>query len=212
MHPYAVQSDEGHPPIHVWLLVTAVLSIGLSMVFRYVHQYVSHLTGFEDPWFWVAETPSALAIFLAMYWSFDRYLWKWQFLHRIGVVRVPNLNGDWHVEIQPSGVATDHQASKIRNGRLVIQQTLSRIMVQITTSDTESESLNASILRRGELIELRNQYRAWGISPDSEFSGCEGTNRIVFVQRSPIRPKDGHYYTDWNQQTFGRFIFQELQK
>jgi len=46
--------------------------------------------------------PSGFAVFGLFFIWFDTYLWKWPALYDFGLIKIPNLNGQWDAEITSS--------------------------------------------------------------------------------------------------------------
>ncbi len=83
-----------------------------------------------------------MGIYGILYWLFDTRVWRWQALSRLGVVRVPDLSGDWSGYVSSSfhEGETQHPAS----GR--IRQSWTRIFVTLDTMQSRSRSLTGTVL------------------------------------------------------------------
>jgi len=93
-----------------------------------------------------------------LYITFTKYLWKWKFLHEIGLVGVPNLNGTWKGHLYSSADPSDIPSKEIVNdGRQIedktkmktkieIEQTWDQILVTLDGAESASSSQAATIL------------------------------------------------------------------
>src|SRR6266853_4483495 len=89
MHGYSTDSDERR----VVPLLLAFLAISLAWLSSKL-LVVIHL---PVPW-WV-DAPSLMAFYGVLYTFFDRYLWRNGLVSKLGLVRIPNLAGQWHGDL-----------------------------------------------------------------------------------------------------------------
>jgi len=85
MHGYSTDSSERR----VVPLLLALLAIALAWVTS-KSLATAHLS---FPWW--ADAPSSMGFYGVLYILFDRYLWRNSFVHKLGLVRIPNLTGRW---------------------------------------------------------------------------------------------------------------------
>src|SRR6266550_2643054 len=85
MHGYSTDSSERR----IVPLLLALLAIALAWASS-KFLATAHLS---VPW-WV-DAPSSMAFYGALYALFDRYLWRNSLVHKLGLVRIPNLTGRW---------------------------------------------------------------------------------------------------------------------
>src|SRR5260370_5051141 len=85
MHGYSTDSSERR----IVPLLLALLAIALAWATS-KFLAAAHLS---LPW-WV-DAPSSMAYYGVLYALFDRYLWRNSFVHKLGLVRIPNLTGRW---------------------------------------------------------------------------------------------------------------------
>lgn len=144
MHPYATDSRE-RVNIIVYL---ALLSVAIAYGFHFV------LTKSGVQWPWWAEAPSVMGVFGVLYTLFDKKLWRCKWLHKIGVVKIPDLNGRWSAE----GYSSTYQEEFV--GEVQIRQTWTHISVIMETQRSRSHSLTASLLlNQPDGITLSYEYR-----------------------------------------------------
>jgi len=99
MHGYSTDSDERRiVPLFLAILAIAFAWTSSELLAR------AHL--FVPRWM---EGPSSLAFYGTLYTFFDKQLWKLHFMQRLGVVKTPNLNGNWRGYLTSS---FDHHAKR----------------------------------------------------------------------------------------------------
>ena len=129
MHSYEL---DGRGRVAITLAAASVLMVWLLDVM------LSSL-GIEPRW-WLS-LPSFGGFYGVLHWLFDRYLWRCAVLDKIGLARVPNLNGLWVGEIQssynPSG--EPFQVS------VLIRQRWSKLVVRLDATSSRSHSVSATL-------------------------------------------------------------------
>src|SRR5690349_8524940 len=91
-HTYSTDSNE-RERVFLGLAALAVGSAwGLSQLLRLTHMAV--------PWWF--DAPSTMGFYGAFFKAFDSHLWRTHLLHRIGLLRVPVLTGDWRGHVVSS--------------------------------------------------------------------------------------------------------------
>src|SRR5256885_6655992 len=85
MHGYSTDSSERR----MVPLLLALLAIALA----WASSKFLAMAQLSLPW-WV-DAPSSMAFYGALYGLFDRYLWRSKLVHKLGLVRIPNLAGCW---------------------------------------------------------------------------------------------------------------------
>jgi len=130
MHPYATDSAE-RQNVRFGLAVLAILAAwGLAALIR------RH--NFEVGWY--IDVPSVLAFYGLFHTGFDRVVWRWG--RRLGIVRVPDLQGKWIGHLTTSF----DQHSAQRHATVQIVQTWTRIGIALCTDTSKSHSLVSSLL------------------------------------------------------------------
>jgi hypothetical protein len=89
---------------------------------------------------WWAESPSVLFFYGFLYTIFDKWCWKW--LRKIGLIKTPDLNGEWAGTLKTS---FDSHASELKT-TLKIFQTWTKIKIILTADHSVSYSEAASII------------------------------------------------------------------
>ena len=191
MHPYSIDTEERK----IILLFLAILSIVLSWSFyKILNSYQIVL-----PW-WI-ESPSVLFIYGLLFVLFDK--WAWKYFRKIGLVRTPNLNGEWNGYLKSS--FTEH-SSEIK-ATLRIFQTWTKIKILLSTDHSISHSESVSVIvNTPEGAYLGYQYIN---EPKSNavktMSIHRGTTRLLFKERA--NTLIGEFYSGRDRLNFGSLDF-----
>ena len=89
---------------------------------------------------WWFDAPSVMTFYGVFHTLFDRWLWKWSVLRKLGLVQVPNLNGQWTFQIASNYNGTELDAS------VRVNQTWRSIQLALDTPRSRSTSLVATLL------------------------------------------------------------------
>lgn len=99
--------------------------------------------------------PSGFAVFGLIFLLFDNFIWKIPKLYEWGLIKIPNLNGDWDAEISSSGTQEPIPAS------ISISQTYTKIRIRLDTQKSQSLSKMATLeMIDPECFKLRYEYLA----------------------------------------------------
>ncbi|MET8527165.1 hypothetical protein [Micromonospora sp. NPDC005172] len=182
MHLYT-SDDERAPALAMIAVAAVVLAVMVNAV-------VDRL-GVGPPWLFSA--PAVAACFGLLYRAMDTVAWRWPLLHRLGVVRVPVLQGMYDGEL-----VSLHEQTTLRV-RVCIDQTWTRIAIRLDvlapTSST-SRSATAGVFTDGHsrsrlTYTYRNQVRP-GVA-DPAMKDHDGTTDVVIDARSG--ELTGRYFT-----------------
>lgn len=129
MHQYSIDTAERRT-IPLFIAVLAILAAwGLNSFFQAL--------GLTVPWWF--EAPSVMGFYGLFYSLFDSYVWRWDFLHLIRIVKTPIINGDWEGTCVSSFNDTTHPVT------ISIKQTWTTMQVVLTTASSQSHSLVAAV-------------------------------------------------------------------
>lgn len=205
MHPYAAHTAR-------WKTVGVLMfiSIGLASLLSSVVRTIGYQLGFQ----W--GTVSAFAVFTAVYWCFDRYVWRWPIIRRL--TAPSDLNGDWVGEIKSSSekepsVETNDETSDEEHPTITITQTWSRIEVVMTNpGSSRSESTSATFRTHKSDSELLFTYVNKPVGEvASELNMHEGTNTLRYTQGVDGSDfLEGEYYTDEQRNNHGVMRFERI--
>ncbi len=187
MHPYATDSAE-RQQVPLYLAVLAILAAWSFSTFLRSHH-------FEVAWY--IDAPSVLAFYQIFHTAFDRTVWRR--VRSLGVVKVPDLEGDW------SGYLTtsfDDHAAKV-GATAQIAQTWTRISIVLRTETSESQSLVGSLLidtPYGRVLSYQYLNEPLPDAPES-MNIHHGTARLTLS--SSGRTLKGEYYSARGRETNG---------
>ncbi len=193
MHPYSTDSHERKNIV----LAIAVVSVGFAYAF---HQAVESL-GLKVPW-WI-DAPSVMSIFGVLYEVFDKWLWRLRFLRKVGVVKVPNLNGEWEGEGQSSFNETRYQV------RVTIRQRWTSLRVFLESENSMSRSLTASVLvEQPEGPTLSYEYRN---DPKPNAPSTMHSHRGTAILRLKSENElNGEYYSGRDRVNYGSITLRRV--
>lgn len=131
MHEYTIDSGERRS-------ITITLAL-LGVPAAYVLAWVLDAAGLSSLW-WL-DVPAAVGFGGLFYTVFDRWVWCWKPLSRLGIVRTPDLRGRWRGEIK--SLNAPHSAPTTAEFR--VEQTWTRMCISMTGPQSRSKSVVAAI-------------------------------------------------------------------
>jgi len=189
MHPYTTDSNERK--------LVPLLLIIVSVLFAWFLNRILGVLQFTLPW-WI-DAPSVIGFYGIFYAIFDKYLWRISVLQRIGLMKLPNLNGTWKGSITSS---FDTHAIKY-DATIEIRQSWARISINLRTQNSKSHSLTAAILMENPSnIILSYEYLNEPISrAKTTMHIHRGTARLTLICSGQVL--EGEYYSGRDRQNFG---------
>ena len=185
MHSYEL---DGRGKIAIVLAAASVLLVWLSdVILRYL--------GIEPRW-WLS-LPSFGGIYGALLWLFDHYLWRWGVLGKIGLARVPNLNGQWTGEVRSSYVPD----GAILSVRVLIRQRWSKLAIRLEATQSRSDSILAR-LRTGDVVHPTLDYM-YVNEPSPDALETMHAHRGTAMLELKDGVLEGEYYTGRGRQEIG---------
>lgn len=198
MHPYATNSNERKIVPLCLAFISILAAWGLNRVFE--------LTGLNLPWW--ADVPSFVFIYSFFYFLFDKFIWKFSLLHKIKVVRIPDLNGDW----EGHSISSFDEHSTKYKGTLKIHQSWTHISIILKTEYSKSHSLTASI-SIDNFMETILTYEYLNVPlPNAEKTMHIHRGTVRFSLETDSKALDGEYYSGRDRQTFGISRFERVQE
>jgi len=189
MHGYSTDSDERR----VVPLFIAALAIALAWSFSKLLVAI-HLS---VPWW--ADAPSSMAFYAALYALFDRRLWRYSFMRKLGLVKTPNLTGCWQ------GYLTSSFDNYAKRHVLTFQifQSWTRISIFLSTATSVSRSCVAVIqVSDPEGVALIYQYENQPLADATRTMHMHyGTAMLRMWNGTNLA---GGYYAGRDRGTFGR--------
>ena len=124
MHSYDVHGRQ-------WVYIAiALLSVPPVWLVAFTLEYMR-----TDPEWWITP-PSFGAFYSVFYWLFDRHVWRFKLLHRLGLVKIPDLNGRWAGSVDSSY----GESGAMYPVSLSITQTWSKIAIRLDSDHSRSYS------------------------------------------------------------------------
>lgn len=188
MHPYATDSHERD----TIPLAIAALSVICAWALRRILALIS-----RDLW-WI-DVPSVLGFYKIIYTIFDTYVWRWAVLRKIGIVKIPDLNGLWRGYVTSS---FDNSTTS-RNVLVNIRQSWTRLSITFQTETSQSHSLIGSILTEhphGNVLSYEYINEPKPNAPGTMHSH-RGTARLIVLNQGNIL--EGEYYTGKDRLNYG---------
>jgi SMODS-associating 2TM, beta-strand rich effector domain len=189
MHGYSTDSDEKR-------IVTLYLA-GLAIALAWASSNVLAFAHFSMPW-WM-DAPSSMFFYGALYALFDRHLWRSRLIHKLGLVKTPNLAGRWQGYLTSS---FDHHAKRY-DLCVQIVQSWTQISVLLSTATSASRSCVAVIqVADPEGVALIYQYENQPVADATSTMHMHyGT---AMLRMSGGTKLTGDYYAGRDRGTFGR--------
>jgi predicted pore-forming effector associated with SMODS systems len=189
MHGYSTDSSERR--------VVPLLLALLSITSAWVSSRLLAAAHLSVPW-WL-DAPSILAFYGLLYGLFERFLWRSRLVHKLGLVRIPNLMGRWR-----GYLITSFDGHAKRHALVIhIFQSWTQISVFLTTATSMSRSCVAVIqVDHPEGVTLIYQYQS------QPLANAEKTMHMHYGT-AMLRLSDGDclagdYYAGRDRRTFGR--------
>ena len=187
MHPYAVDSDE-RVKIPLYL---AAISFILAWA---LHQFLTQLS-WSVPW-WI-DAPSIMGFYGLLYTLFDRIFWKSSLVRKTGLVKTPNLKGNWEGTL----VSSYDDFKERHRVEVHIEQTWTKIVIIFRTSNSTSQSVMAGFITQipSEIMltyEYRNEPRTLA---KETMHAHDGTAWLIWKNEK----LEGSYYTGRDRKNHG---------
>jgi hypothetical protein len=189
MHGYSTDSDEKR-------VVTLCLA-GLAIALAWVSSNLLATVHYSMPW-WV-DAPSSMFFYGALYALFDKHLWRHPMIHKLGLVKTPNLAGRWRGYLTSS---FDNHAKR-HDLSVEIRQSWTQISVFLSTATSASRSCVAVIqVADPEGVALIYQYENQPLANATRTMHMHyGT---AMLRMSGGTKLTGDYYAGRDRGTFGR--------
>ena len=201
MHEYTIQGHDRKKFYYCLTFLSGFLSQSLAI-------WLSQLANLTNIVNVSLIAPSGLAIFGLLFLLFDNFLWKFSLLYRCGLIRIPNLNGQYNgfmtsakkIGEIPVKVSIYQSYSKIRI-RLETQSKLSysySIMASFETVDPNSFRFNYEYFSTytPEQGELQTHYGVTRLRLESTNNRFDGEQQ-------------GSYYTDRERNSYGKIFIKK---
>jgi SMODS-associating 2TM, beta-strand rich effector domain len=189
MHGYSTDSGERR--------VVPLLLASVAIALAWVSSRILAVTHLFVPW-WL-DAPSSLAFYGALNAIFDRYLWRNGLVSKLGLVRIPNLAGQWHGYLLSSFDGHEKRHHLV----ITIFQSWTQIAVFFTTATSMSRSCAAVIqVDDPEGVTLIYQYQNQPLADAMKTMHMHYGTAMLRVSNGGCLV--GDYYAGRDRQTFGR--------
>ena len=200
MHEYAINSDE-RIKIPFFIALISIVTVG------FIRSVIENSNVPTNLYYYL---PSAFALYGVLIILFDRFIWKLDLLCKIGIVKVPNLNGIWKGCLISSRHNYENEIPIIVN----IHQTWTKLSITLKTDQTESESLMAAFkVKNPSLLDFRWEYVS-NSRPQyyhKEYSHTGVTSLKINTNGSIIANNlSGRYYTDIGRRSYGEITLTKI--
>ena len=190
MHGYSTDSNERR---FVPLLLAA-----LAIVSAWASSKIMEGLHFSVPW-WL-DAPSSLAFYGALYALFDKHLWRNRIVRKLGLSRIPDLNGRWR------GFLLSSFDGHVKRHDVLLQifQTWTQASVYLTTVTSMSRSSVAVIqVSDPEGVSLTYQYQNQPLSYAMKSMHMHhGTAMLRLSDEDDCLA--GEYYAGRDRRTYGQ--------
>ncbi|MEU6723167.1 hypothetical protein ABZ917_05580 [Nonomuraea wenchangensis] len=195
MHPYSHDADKRQR----FIIATCA---ALGALIAYGLGWVYNLSGYSPPW-WL-DAPAFFGCFGIVWKVYDKWAWRQHILKQTlsGLV---DISGEWE-----GSIASDYSGGAIIPSRIVIRQTATRILVELSTEMSVSYSYMATLCAgEGPDQGLRYMYsnRPRTLTPPS-MTPHEG--RVHLRISSDGQTLEGDYETDRHRKNTGQLVFTRL--
>lgn len=137
-------------------------------------------------------------VYLALYWLFDKHVWRLPIL--AGVLKVPNLAGTWTCRGQ--AVKPDGTYGASWHGTMTIVQSWDRVRVRVKTRESGSNSVSAA-LTHDDIDGFRLLY-SYVNEPNidqTDMKAHRGFAEVIFAPN--LKTAEGSYFNGQGRYTFG---------
>lgn len=181
-----------------------VCVFGFTALVVWLLDYASSLIEFDPDW-WATLT-SFGAVYVAVRWIAVRYAWRVTYLRSLGIVGVPDLNGEWQGYVRSS--ATEFKDT--HNATLRIAQQWSTISVTLETEQSHSWSTSAILRSQGvECAELTYTYVN---EPKAHAGSTMHAHRGTATLKLDGSSLEGEYYTGRDREAYGTIKVNRLER
>lgn len=197
MHEYSYNSDERRRWT-VWLFRSSIVLTGaINLAIAMTHE--------QNNLILVAQPPTVMSVFALANRLFLRRLWRWRCAQWLGVVSVPDLNGNWtghYISSYHNEAGIELEEAEKKPVKVTISQTWERISIDWEADNSSSKSYVASIIRHSDTsyvlhYEYANRRKSLVSPTQVSHDGTVGLK----ISKDLL---EGDYFTNANPPTHGR--------
>lgn len=145
-------------------------------------------------------TVSTAAIYFALHWVFNNYVWK-----KVPLLKIPDLNGVWSVRGET--LSEDDGVIKYNwEAEIDIEQTWEKISINLKTKQSSSESYTATLAKKSGTRGGWVLHYSYSNSPDAsqfhELNSHRGYCEVIFDKE--LTSGEAAYFNSNGRRTFGK--------
>lgn len=141
---------------------------------------------------------SAGVIYAAIYWLFEKYVWKLSIVSKL--LRVPDLSGKWVCEGQ--SLNPDKSHSDAWEGEITIIQSWDRLRIRLKTEQSGSNSIAAALVSDdADGFRLLYNYKNDPNLKEKNLASHRGCAELIFDHS--LKTAEGEYFNGHGRYTFG---------
>lgn len=196
MHPYTTDSNERKLVPGLIALLSLIAALGLGKFLE--------CTPLTIPWWF--DSPAVIGFYSIIYYFFEKSLWKYKILRRIGIVKLPNLNGTWKGTV----ISSYDEHSKEYEATFVICQNWRKISIVGQFEMSKSYSISGSILIDDKTgITVSYDYMNEPFTPATKTMAIHrGFNRLSLNPSG--KEMSGPYYSGQGRQNIGEIKLEKV--
>jgi hypothetical protein len=192
IHSYSTDSVERRY-IPFFLAVAAIASAFLVSRALAIYQI-------ELPWWGLPiDTMTFYGLF---YLFFDRVIWKWRWIHQLGITKIPDLSGEWRGNVHPvrtngvsAGLVTSAEIA------ITIQQTWTDLLITGHTGLSSSRNLSGNFIVSDECTLSYEYLNEPNASAPATMHAHRGMARLEVKESETVL--EGEYYSGRDRQNIG---------
>lgn len=196
MHPYATDSNERRMvPCSI-----ALVSLIAALVFGKLLESAT----FTVPWWF--DSPAVIGFYSIFYFLFEKSFWKHKIFQKMGIAKLPNLNGTWKGYV----ISSFDEHSKKHDTTFTIRQDWNRISIVGEFKMSRSHSSTASII-----VDDKNGITVNYDYMNEPFSYATQTMEIhrgfnTLTLKSNGKEMSGTYYSGRGRQNTGQLVLKKV--
>lgn len=206
-HEYCVQNafNRSHAGRYIY-----VFAMGISWVAIFILlKFNGELSPLENI---IISSLSTGIFFLACYFLFDKWIWKWGLLFHF--LKYPDISGEWECVGKTSYQEFDNELVKSTSsewqGKVTIVQTWDKLRIRMETEHSNSESISAAIIY-DEIDSYKVLYSYKNEPKDLDHKELRTHLGFVELQlKKNSKSASAKYYNVSGRRTFGSMQWKKL--
>lgn len=190
MHPYSTNSEErSRIPLYI-AGVAFLLAWAIAALVKMSHAIP----------FWI-EVPGTGTLYALLFAFFRSYWWRWEWLRAVGIVSVPDLEGEWrgHVTSSFDQLAQQYPVT------VSIRQNWTHISIYLNTDGSRSRSVVASLYVAEDETALSYLYEnVPNVKAKATMHTHSGTASLCATEADSKLA--GDYYSGRDRNNYGQIV------